>query len=515
NSPSKIDSIFLDTLGGKVTSVAFNQGILAISLENGVNLGQVAFFDTNASNSLLGQVQVGALPDSISFTSDGKKLIVANEGELGFDSTSKQYIDPLGSISLINMFDSSNIFNPTVNNLDFQAFNSQQTQLKNQGVRLYNDALNAINGNFADKGITDLFQNSVTVASNLEPEFVAIAEDGNTAFVTLQENNAVAVVDLSKSEIKDIIGLGTKDHSLAGNGLDASDRDAGINIANYPLQGLYQPDQIATYTVGGVTYFLTANEGDFLRLRENVEVNGIEERITFFDEAQRGDDFTLDSAIFPNASQLQADENLGRIQLSTHETDTDGDGDTDQLLAFGGRSFSIWREDGTLVFDSGDQLEQIVAAKFPAFFNSEAEENDTFDKRSDNRGPEPQSITIGSLGDRILAFIGLKEIGGVATFDITNPNNPLLLDYANNRNFLVDVTLASDPNATNPAVGDLGLEGLLFISRPQSPTNTPLVVTANPVSGTVSIYAVETVPEPGMIIGLFSFGVMTAIKRKK
>ena len=89
------------------------------------------------------------------------------------------------------------------------------------------------------------------------------------------------------------------------------------------------------------------------------------------------------------------------------------------------RSFSIWDVDGNLVFDSGDQLEQLTAGFFPDFFNSNNDENN-FDNRSDDKGPEPEGITLGIKSDRILAFIGLERIGGIITYDITDPFNPFL-----------------------------------------------------------------------------------------
>ncbi len=68
--------------------------------------------------------------------------------------------------------------------------------------------------------------------------------------------------------------LGTKDMSLPGNGFDISDKNGEILIANWPILSYYQPDGVANYSVNGVNYIVTANEGD------EKEYTGFVERIT-------------------------------------------------------------------------------------------------------------------------------------------------------------------------------------------------------------------------------------------
>jgi hypothetical protein len=59
------------------------------------------------------------------------------------------------------------------------------------------------------------------------------------------------------------------------------------------------------------------------------------------------------------------------------------------------RSFSIWNSTtGALVWDSKDEIEQRVLAQFPANFNAGHTTN-ALDDRSDNKGPEPEAVTIG------------------------------------------------------------------------------------------------------------------------
>jgi hypothetical protein len=253
-------------------------------------------------------------------------------------------------------------------------------------------------------------------------------------------------------------------------GLDASDRDSAINIRNWPVFGMYQPDAIASYRSDQRTYLVTANEGDAR------DWDG-------FAEEERVSGLTLDPTVFPDAETLQENENLGRLNVTTALGDANGDGVYEKLYTLGGRSFSIWNIDGVQVFDSGSDFERVIAASNPAFFNASNDDRN-FDSRSDNKGPEPEGLALGKVGKRQYAFIGLERMGGVMTYDITNPRAPVFVDYTNNRDFTV-----TPPDA--PAAGDLGPEGLLFIDAKDSPTRTPLLVVANEVSGTVTLYKIE------------------------
>lgn len=469
---------------GTVTNVAYNNGLFAVSVENETvtDPGSVLFF--NPLGDLLEQVTVGALPDSLTFTPDGSKVLVANEGEPSDDYT----VDPLGTVSIIDTT------NWNVLTADFQAFNDATLD---DSVRIFGP--------------------NATVAQDLEPEDITVSEDGKIAYVTLQENNAVGVLNLETFEFEEVIGLGFKDYTLPENMLDASDRDDGINIQNWPVFGIYQPDELQAYTFGDETYFVTANEGDSRQYEFEDETG--EDQVAF-DEETTVADVVLDPDAFPNAEELQADENLGRLEITNTLGDTDGDGDFDQLYTFGGRSFSIFNSSGELVFDSGDDFEQITAQLFPEFFNSNNDENN-FDNRSDNKGIEPEGIVLGMIEDQTYAFIGLERIGGQMVYNITDPNNPFFVTYKNNRNFSVDFTLdeEGDPDPTAAelaAVGDLGPEGLTFISAEDSPTGEALLVVANEVSGTTTIYTAK-VPEPGTMLGLLAMGSFSGLllKRKR
>ncbi|MBW4485063.1 MAG: choice-of-anchor I family protein [Tildeniella torsiva UHER 1998/13D] len=459
-NPTKLFDIDPSAYGAGANSVAISNGIVAVAIENAekTDPGSVVFFDIDGN--FLNAVTVGALPDMLTFTPDGTKVLVANEGEPNDDYT----IDPEGSISIIDLSGGvENLTQASVTTADFTAFNDQQDELVASGVRIF--GLNA------------------TVAQDVEPEYIAVTGDSSTAYVALQESNALAVVDIASGAVTDILPLGFKDYSVVP--LDASDRDDAINITTYPnLFGMYMPDAISLYEVGGETYIVTANEGD-ARIRPDGDLedeagNVIAEEGVFFNEEARVSDLALDPVAFPNAAELQADEALGRLTVTTTLGDANGDGLYEELYAFGGRSFSIWDTQGNLVYDSGAEFEQTLAELLPTEFNSDNSENGSFDSRSDAKGPEPEGVTIGEVNGRTYAFIGLERFGGVMTYDITNPTEAFFVDFVNNRDFAGD--------AETGTAGDLGAEGLTFISAANSPNGSPLVVVANEVSGSTTVF---------------------------
>ncbi|MDD1458565.1 ExeM/NucH family extracellular endonuclease, partial [Dolichospermum sp. ST_sed2] len=427
-------------------SVAVKNGVVAVAyaVQNSTTLaqltGKVAFF--NAGNgSFINAVDVGALPDMLTFTPDGTKVLVANEGEPNSYGQGNS-VDPEGSVSIINI--AGGVASATVQTADFTSFNSQIASLKAAGVRITGPGS--------------------TVAQDLEPEYIAVSPDGLTATITLQENNAIAILDIASATITQILPLGAKNYNLPGNGIDASDQDStingGINIQNWPVFGLYQPDAIASFSINGQAYYITANEGDsraYTGFNEEIRVGAA--------------GYVLDPTAFPNATTLKQNANLGRLQLTNATGDIDGDGDIDRIESFGARSFSIWNANGTQVFDSGDQLEQITAAKTPTLFNSDGTAA-TFNTRSDNKGPEPEGVVVGVINGLTYAFIGLERTGDVFVYDVTNPNQPTFVQYINTPE-------------------DTGTEGLTFISAADSPTGKPLLVTTSEVSKTVAIFEVK------------------------
>ncbi|AFW93529.1 hypothetical protein ANA_C10735 [Anabaena sp. 90] len=467
NNPTQVTNIDLSSLGAGIQSVAVRKDIgtgnsivaIAISANTSTDPGKIAFYDA-VTLTKISEVTVGALPDMITFTADGSKLLVANEGE-----PSENYaIDPEGSISIIDVSGNiASLDNSKVTTANFTTFNGQKETLKSAGVRLF--GLNA------------------TVAQDLEPEYIAISSDGKTAFVTLQENNAFAVLDIATANITKIVPLGFKNHNLPENGLDASDRDVNgtsggggkINIQNWPIFGMYQPDAISSFQIADKTYYITANEGD-ARIRPTANGTFGNEGSLFNEEA-RVSSLNLDPTAFPNATELKKPENLGRLTVTNKLGDTDGDGDFDQLYAYGARSFSIWDDQGKLVYDSGDQIEQILKQQTPTFFNANNGSATEFDTRSDNKGPEPESVIVGVIDDVPYGFVGLERAGGgVMVYNLSNPTAPQFVQYIRTE-------------------GDVSPEGLKFISAENSPNSRPMLAVSNEVSNTVSFYEIASPPK--------------------
>lgn len=440
-APVLLGSIDVTPWGRQANSVAVSShGVLAAAIEavDKQAPGTVAFFDRDGNP--LSSVQVGALPDMLTFTPDERTVLVANEGEPNADYS----VDPEGSVSIIDLSRGARrVSQADVRTADFHAFDGASLE---PSVRIFGPG--------------------ASVSQDLEPEYIAVSADSRQAWVTLQENNALAVVDIRRARVERVIGLGFKDHSQVGNGFDASDKDGVSAIATHPVFGIYMPDSIARISSFGCTYLVMANEGD------------AREYGTFV-EATRVAKLKLDPVAFPDAAALQADAALGRLNVTPFNGDTDGDGDFDALYSFGARSFSIRDAEGRLVFDSGDQLEQLTLAALPNGFNSNSTSNGP-DARSDDKGPEPEGLTVGTVRGRSYAFIGLERVGGIVVYDVTLPKYPRFVQYLNTRDF---AGVPADGTA-----GDLAPEGLLFIPASDSPTHKALLAVGYETSGTTTVF---------------------------
>jgi DNA-binding beta-propeller fold protein YncE len=461
------------TAGG-VQSLDVSGNLLAIAVQSSpkTNAGVIAFYslDSAGTATYLKKVTVGSLPDGVAFSPDGKYLVVANEGELS-TTFMTDGIDPEGSISIIPI--TNGVPADTTTTLGFADFNvggSRRSELP-AGVRIGRPG--------------------ATVAQDIEPEYVSISADSKTAFVTLQENNAVAVVDLGSGKISKIFALGYKDYS-SKNRIAASDRYAGTTstVYNSPTQpaqlknysnlfGVYMPDGIATVTINGKTYFLTANEGDD---RGDFMTGASAETARFADLVA-----SLDATAFPTATvdAIKTAQELGRLTLMAKDAngkfgDTDGDGDYDRLYVLGGRSFSIWdAETGLQVFDSGDDVERIVYnnAADDATKSAVLLKADQLLGRLDNKGPEPESVVVGQVGSETYAFVALERASAILMYQITNPLKPKFVQHIRNTTDLTD--------------GDISPEGLKFIPAAQSPNGVALLVVGHEVTGSVAVYQIK------------------------
>ncbi|MEW6677401.1 MAG: choice-of-anchor I family protein [Pseudomonadota bacterium] len=408
----------LDTTAyGNINSVSIYNGMAAMAFENGVDrtlAGQVVLFDTNtrALTGGINQIAVGALPDMLTFTPDGSKLLVANEGT----PTIYGGIDPAGSVSIINMATRT----ATTAGL-------ASTPVVGTGVR--------------------------TPGMDFEPEYIAVNATGTQAFVTLQEHNAMGILDLGSQQFTSVVGLGLKDFSAPGNGIDVNKKDGAGPLVPVDVKGLYQPDSIASYQAGGQTYLVMANEGDS---RE--------------DGADEIDAENVAGATVPAGG--------GKLTASAP------DSSSAELVIFGARSFSIRDTAGNIVFDSGNQLDAEAIAR-----------NIYDDGRSDNKGVEPEGVELMEIGGRMYAFIGLERTtkAAVAVYDITDPAAASFIDM-----------IVTD--------GDVAPEGMKGFSI----GGQRYLAIANEKSNTTSLYQLTPVPEPEtyalMLAGLGLVGFMARRK---
>lgn len=407
--------------------------------------GKIALINTE-DYSFITALDAGVQPDMVTFTPDGTKVLSANEGEprQGYVDGA---VDPAGSITIVTIADT--LTDSTSVTVGFDAFDAERDALASSGV---------------------LIKKNTAPSVDLEPEYIAC--DGSKAYVTLQEANAVAVLHIASASFSGVYSLGYKDLSLEKNAVDLLE-DGTYSAAAYDAVAAYMPDGIACYTAGGQTYILTANEGD----------------------AREWGDYTDEDKATINGT---AGGSAKKVRVLTTD-DFDGAPEGRKVL-FGGRSFSIYEvgENGlTQVYDSANEFEKKTAEYLPGSFNASNDDNDV-DSRSRKKGTEPESVTIGTVGAKTYAFIGLERIGGVMMYDITDPANSTFVNYINTRDFSEDP--ADRTVGGTPLTSDIAPEGMCFISAEDSPSGTPVLLAAFEVSGTVAAYSVGDQPN-GHIFG--------------
>ena len=389
--------------------------------------GSVALFACRSDGSLkpLSTVRVGVQPDMLTFA-DNSTILTADEGEprKGIDG-----IDPKGSVTIVTI--DPDTAEMTAESVYFDAFDARRDALTAAGV---------------------LVQKGAAPSTDFEPEYIAVS-DGK-AYVSLQEANAVAVLDLHTKQFKDVYPLGFQDYGTTKIDLQNNGK---IELKTYEnVYGIKMPDGIAVTDIGGKTYLLTANEGD-----SRADWNGM------------------------NNESKDKSSPTGGVKLDKKVTWFDAakwDGtDPNRAYVFGGRSFSLYEigADGlTLLYDSGSDFEEITAEKLPDVFNCSNDAVEA-DDRSGKKGPEPESVTVGTVGGRIYAFIALERIGGVMVYDITRPTDVRFVNYINSRDFSGDI------------VGDVSPEGLCFV--PAASSGQAMLLAACEVSGTLAAYALTPV----------------------
>ncbi|MDP7268711.1 MAG: choice-of-anchor I family protein [Pirellulales bacterium] len=463
---------------GKPTSVAVTDRFVVTAVAHPQNTmpGSCVFFDLKSGKELW-RVPVGAHPDMVAVTPDGNTVLVANEGEPN-EAYSQ---DPHGSISVIDFTGPQG--GPKVRTIGFEQFDPQRDELIARGVRITGPS-------------TKHPDRLATVAEDLEPEYIAISADGRKAWVTLQENNAIAVLDIEKGHIENIVSCGLKDHSQDNHGLDVSDRDGSdnkepaIQIAPAPVWGLYQPDAIVAFEHQGNTFLLTANEGD-------------SRKYDGYRDVKKAGKLKL-----PDTLSKNEQKRLSRFEISVASSDQRAH--PGRLLCFGGRSFSIRDSNGKLIFDSGDQIEKAIAARWPTYFNSCNGHQDEMDQMSCKQGPEPEAVTVGAIDGRTYAFIALEKASIIVIYDISDPEHPGFSGIhmackksedckesgAKQDDHSMGNHSMGNHSMGNHSMGNHSMDGLCpetmaFIPTKLSPTGKPLLAVAYEVSGTTALYEIR------------------------
>ncbi|MFY9075087.1 choice-of-anchor I family protein [Malaciobacter mytili] len=431
-----LSSIDLSKFGASVQSVAVKNSKVAAAIGSTNKIkkkGKVVVFNTNAE--LLSQTIVGYLPDMVTFNEDGTKILVANEAEP--DATFGKYKDVEGSIGII-----------TLSNTDKEDNSKgyKEVTFSNANLLKSKDNTKVRLGKSNDKSL------------DLEPEYITVSE--NYAYITLQENNALAKVDINKATLEFVKSFGVKDYTLK-NKIDIEE-EGKILLKNYKgLYGLYMPDSIASYKVNNKTYLVTANEGDGRTYCSKKDINC---KNPIFTDEEKISKLKLDSSL------ISTYQNENDLKVLTDMGDIDFDGDYDRLYAFGTRSFSIWDSNGDLIWDSLDELSILTANYMPTLFN---QDKGKMDKRSGNKGIEPEALTVGKIDEKIYAFIGLERQNAIIVYNITNPYKPSFVKY-----------IISNSE-------DLSPEGMTFISKENSPTKNALLLVAFEGSGSIVMYEIK------------------------
>jgi hypothetical protein len=431
-----VRTLRLSATNDPATNVSVKDGIVAVGGLVGTE-GRIRFFDAATGAQIGADVSVGTTPDQMTFTPDGKKLVVAIEGdpEVGGGP---------GGIAIVDLATKS------VNTLGFGGFAGNEVSYRAGGA---------------------LFRPGIPFGEDIEPEFVSITPDGKKAIVTLQENNMIAIVDLSTETISELIPLGLKDPTKPNSFF--THRSSSVTPSSLGLAGvtaLWQPDGIAAFDHGGITYIALANEG------ENLGNNRA---------------LPLDPSKVPGATVAALSETNVTPQTFWH-LDTTNDGLSDTIAYSGGRSVSIRTLDGTLIWDSGNEIEQMVNTLGLLGANSD---------RRTRLSIEPENLVVGMIGGQRWLFAGIERGLSIAAWNISNPNNPLFAGL------IYDL---SQGNAFAQ------FEGLTFIHASESWDGKTYLVASAENQGWTHLFQLNAVPEPGTWAMLIAgFGLVGGSLRRR
>ncbi|TGV00936.1 choice-of-anchor I domain-containing protein [Flavivirga rizhaonensis] len=405
--------------------------ILGISCATGTSVEEYVYLLERNKDAGYASSRVDKIGDAV-YTGNGKFLVIERDSEGPTISTGKKYVFEIDINFATNILNTVLTGAKELEELTADEIAAQNIQAVHK-TKMFNLPSIGYQGSDKAEGIALLPNNEIAIIND---------NDFGLAGAGITDNSVLGIISFANDY-----------------GFDASNKDSTINITQHPTLGMFMPDGMASYKVGGVNYIVTANEGDAR------DYDG-------YSEEERVKDLTLNASYYPNATTLQTDTDLGRLKTTTATGDYNNDGTIEQIYSYGARSFSIFDEYGNLVFDSADQFGQKIASEESALFN---EDEGDVDDRSDDKGGEPEAVAIGTIEGKMYAFVGLERQSAILMYDITDPNDVEFITYYKG----------------NRTSGDVAPEIIKFVPAADSPNSKNLLLVGYEVSGTLGVIQID------------------------
>ncbi|XP_062575708.1 mesenchyme-specific cell surface glycoprotein-like [Saccostrea cucullata] len=472
--------VFDNSVDGMISAVEACSDTIAVALTaaDPVAEGHVELFTPyNRADRVFtrtGRIAVGVHPKDMQYTSDCTRLVVVSEGRVSLNPNTNTLNDPEGSLTIIIRNDQGF---PIEVNIDFTQLNDRVVDYINNGVRY------VFRGDHS-AGIVNTF------SQDLEPESVTISNDDRFAFVSCQENNAVLKLDLFNQRIIELYALGAKNWTSFM--FDGSDQNDAANMRNHRIYSFYQPGKLGFGVIDGKGYVISADTGKtktYTRNNEGYDFRDSTRARVAWNDGEL-DTTTLDPTLL---AQIQDNQQLGRTYISR----VDGYNIFNQIgdvYMFGGRGISLW--DSTTmahVFDSGDDLERRASQLYPSTFNGDCSNGNQsptqqVDERSDDMGPEPSAMAVGTVGTTPVLIVGSRD-GVLYVFNMRGVSANFESAHREGATNDIWTNLYN-----NDVAGDQGVSDMGFVNAGDSSSGVPYIYVIGQSTGSLSIYTIEDVP---------------------